>query len=94
MTIDKDKRTSVCWFNPSICPMPVEKQVAILYCGTHGLLHNVPLDKVTEFEERFLSSLELNHRADVLDVLKAGMINDEVMKILEDVAATVAKQFA
>ena len=94
LTIDKGQKNVRLLVQPQYCPMPVEKQVAILYCGTHGLLHNVPLDKVTEFEERFLSSLELNHRADVLDVLKAGMINDEVMKILEDVAATVAKQFA
>ncbi len=94
LTIDKGQKNVRLLVQPQYCPMPVEKQVAILYCGTHGLLHNVPLDKVTEFEEHFLSSLELNHRADVLDVLKAGMINDEVMKILEDVAATVAKQFA
>lgn len=51
--------------------MPVEKQVAILYCGTKGLLRNVPMDKVHEFETEFLRSLEMNYQADVLDKLKA-----------------------
>jgi F-type H+-transporting ATPase subunit alpha len=43
-------------------PMAVEKQIAILYCGTHGLLKNIPLEKVSEFEQNFLKSLELNIR--------------------------------
>ena len=74
--------------------MPVEKQVAILYCGTHGLLHNVPLDKVKDFERNFLDMLEMNHRTDVLDELKKGVIDDNVCKLLEETAQTVAKQFS
>jgi F-type H+-transporting ATPase subunit alpha len=74
-------------------PLAVEKQIAILYCGTHGLLKNIPLEKVSEFEQNFLKSLELNHQADVLDVLKSGVINDQVSKLIEETAAMVAKQF-
>ena len=74
--------------------MPVEKQVAILYCGTHGLLRNVPLAKVSDFERSFLDTLEMNHREDVLDVLKKGVIDDDVCKKLEETAEMVARQFS
>ena len=75
-------------------PMPVEKQIAILYCGTHGLLRDVPLDKVGEFERNFLEFLEMNYRMEVLDVLKTGVINDDVCKKIEETAEAVARQFS
>ena len=71
----------------------VEKQIAILYCGTHGLLRDIPLDKVSEFERNFLESLEMNYRMEVLDVLKTGAINDDVCKKIEETAEAVARQF-
>jgi F-type H+-transporting ATPase subunit alpha len=64
-----------------------------LYCGTNGLLKNIPLDKVTEFEKRLVSSLELNHQTDVLDVLKKGNITDDVTKIIRETSEKVAQQF-
>ena len=70
-------------------PMPVEEQIAILYCGTHGLLRNIPLESVHDFEAKFLEILRTLHRADVLDVLKSGKIDDNVTKILDSVAANV-----
>ena len=69
--------------------MPVEEQIAILYCGTHGLLRNIPLESVHDFEAKFLEILRTLHRADVLDVLKSGKIDDNVTKILDSVAANV-----
>lgn len=56
------------------------------YCGTQGLLKEVPLDKVHEFEARFLQELRTSHQRDVLDVLKTGVINDEIRGILEKTA--------
>ena len=73
-------------------PMSVEKQIAIIYCGTKGLLKNVPLDKVREFQDNFLTVLETSHR-DVLDTLRAGKLTDEVTSTLEKVAADVAGQY-
>ena len=78
---------------PQYSPMPVEQQIAILYCGTHGLLHDVPLDKVQDFERSFIESLQLNHQEDVLDILKTGVIDDNVIKAIEETAAMVTKQF-
>lgn len=94
LTIDKGQKNTRLLVQPQYSPMPVEKQVAILYCGTHGLLKDVPLDKVKEFERSFLEQLEMNHRNDVLDVLKTGVINDEVTQKIEETAAMVAKMFS
>ena len=93
-TIDKGQKNARLLVQPQYSPMPVEKQVAILYCGTHGLLKDVPLDKVSDFETQFLDSLERNHKDDVLGQLKQGIINDDVQKLLEETAAKVAAQFA
>ena len=92
-TIDKGRKNPRLLVQSQYSPLAVEKQIAILYCGTHGLLKNIPLEKVSEFEQNFLKSLELNHQADVLDVLKSGVINDQVSKLIEETAAMVAKQF-
>nr|WP_320058519.1 F0F1 ATP synthase subunit alpha [uncultured Bacteroides sp.] len=92
-TIDKGQKNVRLLVQPQYSPIPVEKQIAVLYCGTHGLLKNVPLDKVHDFEQNFLKSLELNHQVDVLDVLKSGVIDAAVSKAIEATAEMVAKQF-
>lgn len=94
MTIDKGQKNTRLLVQALHEPMAVEKQVAVLYCGTNGLLSNVPLHKVQDFEKEFLMVLELSHQADVLDVLKKGVIDDDVTAIIEKVAAEVAKRVA
>lgn len=93
LTIDKGRKNGQLLIQPQYSPMPVEQQIAILYCGTHGLLHDVPLDKVQDFERSFIESLQLNHQEDVLDILKTGVIDDNVIKAIEETAAMVAKQY-
>lgn len=92
MTIDKGQKNTRLLVQLLHQPMAVEKQVAVLYCGTHGLLSKVPINKVTEFEKEFLSTLELTHQQDVLDVIKSGVINDEVTDIIEKTAKEVARR--
>jgi F-type H+/Na+-transporting ATPase subunit alpha len=94
MTIDKGQKNTRLLVQALHEPMAVEKQVAVLYCGTNGLLSNVPINKVQDFEKEFLMVLELSHQADVLDVLKKGVINDDVTAIIEKVASEVAKRVA
>ena len=93
MTIDKGRKNAQLLIQPQYSPMPVEKQIAILYCGVHGLLRNVPLDKVEDFERSFQESLAINHQTDVLDVLKTGVIDENVEKGIRETAEMVAKQF-
>ena len=90
MTIDKGRKNELLLVQPVHHPMRVEHQIAILYCGTHGLMKEIPPEKVPEFEKEFLSRFELSHR-DVLNHLKEGDINDETAKIIETVAADIVK---
>jgi F-type H+/Na+-transporting ATPase subunit alpha len=73
-------------------PLTVEKQIAIIYCGTKGLLRKVPVNKVKEFEADFLGLMEAKHR-DVLDTLRAGKLTDEVTATIEKAAAEVASKY-
>ena len=93
LAIDKGQKNTRLLVQPQYSPMPVEKQVAILYCGTHGLLKDIPLNKVRDFERSFLDYMEREHAEDVLAELKKGNINDEINRKLEEAATTVAKQF-
>ncbi len=92
-TIDKGLKNEQLLIQKQYDPMPVERQIAILYCGTHALLKDVPLKKVAEFETTFFELLELKYRKEVLDVLKEGTINEQVMQLLESAAQEVASHF-
>ena len=70
-------------------PYPVEKQIAIIYVGTKGLMQRVPINKVKEFEKDYLTVLEAKH-SDVLVALKAGKYTDEITDTLTKVAREVA----
>ncbi len=74
-------------------PLPTEHQVAIIYCGTKGLLADVPVEKVSEFEKRFLVLLELKHKKTVLNPLRDGVINDEITNIITEEAKLLANQY-
>jgi F-type H+-transporting ATPase subunit alpha len=73
-------------------PVPVEEQIAIIYCGTKALLKDVPLKKVKEFEVDFIEYLRAKHQ-DVLETLRKGIIDDEIMQKLDNAAKEVAAKF-
>jgi F-type H+/Na+-transporting ATPase subunit alpha len=73
-------------------PMTVEKQIAIIYCGTKALLKTVPKQKIKEFETDFLEYLELKHK-DVLKQLREGQFNDEITKTLEAAALEISAKY-
>jgi F-type H+-transporting ATPase subunit alpha len=73
-------------------PMPVEKQVAIIYCGTTGLLKDIPTNKVRSFENEYLELLELRHR-DILDKIRDGQITGEITSVLEKIASELVVKF-
>jgi F-type H+-transporting ATPase subunit alpha len=89
MTIDKGQKNEALLVQAIHQPMSVEKQVALLYCGTKGLLSKIQLNQVKLFEKEFLSTLETMHQEDVLDVIKKGEINDTVTDIIEKIAEEV-----
>ena len=73
-------------------PVPVEKQIAIIYCGTMGLLKDVPVSKVKEFEKEYIEFLDLKHRS-VLDNLRDGILNNDITGTLEKVAAELTAKY-
>lgn len=93
MTIDRGRKNNRLLVQPQYSPMPVGEQVAILYCGTHGLLADVPLDKVSEFQTGFLQILRSTHKGDVLDELSRGVLSDSICQTIEQVAASVSGQY-
>ena len=91
--LDKGARNVEILKQPQYTPMKVEDQVAIIYCGTNGLLSNVPVDRVRDFETEFLFFMRQNH-ANVLENLRAGKLLDEDTKILRSVAADLSRKYA
>ena len=92
--IDKGRKNERLLIQPQYRPVAVEDEVACIYCGVNGLLNNVPLDKVAEFEKQLLQMLHARHQADVLDVIKAGKLTDDSTTKLTQAARDIAGQFA
>jgi len=90
--LDKGVRNVEILKQGQYSPVSVEKQVAIIYIGTKGLLRNVPVNKVREFEEEFLTQLEQRH-PEVLSAFKAGKFSDELTAVLETVAKDLASKY-
>lgn len=92
--IDKGRKNERLLIQPQYHPMAVEEEVAVIFCGTKGLLENVPLDKVAEFEHLLLQLLHAKYQADVLDQIKAGSLTDDVIAKLTDAAREIASRYA
>ena len=92
-TIDTGRKNERLLVQPQYKPVPVEEQIAVIYCGVNGLLESVPMDKVPEFEQLLIQYLHAKHQNDVLDVLKSGKIDDDVMAKLKDAAAEISGKY-
>jgi F-type H+-transporting ATPase subunit alpha len=90
-TLDKGKKNAALLIQPQYAPYSVEKQIALIYTGTKGLLFDLPVEKVVDFEKEYLKILELKYRKEVLDVLKQGILNEEIEEILTQTAAETVK---
>ncbi|MFA5443885.1 MAG: F0F1 ATP synthase subunit alpha [Bacteroidales bacterium] len=88
--LDKGQKNSQLLIQKQYNPLEVGKQIALLYCGTHGLLGRVPLDKIVVFEDKFLHVLESSHRKTVLEPLNRGEINEEIASLIESIAEQIA----
>ena len=89
MALDKGRKNNVLLVQPQYSPMPVGEQVAILYCGTKGLLRDLPIEMVEDFQTTFLSKMRAFHVDDVLAPLAAGQMNDDIAAIIEKEAASI-----
>ncbi|MCQ2375810.1 MAG: F0F1 ATP synthase subunit alpha [Salinivirgaceae bacterium] len=90
--LDKGRKNVEILKQGQYSPMPVEKQVAIIYCGVKGLLSDVPANKVQEFEADFLAQMEAKH-ADLLAEIKKGVINDEIENAIKALVANIVAKY-
>lgn len=93
MTLDRGRKNNELLIQEQYSPMPVAEQIAILYCGVHGLLADVPLEKVPDFQKNFLQIMRTTHKTDVLEQLQKGNLSEEVTSIIEHEANGVAAQY-
>ena len=90
--IDKGRKNERLLIQPQYHPMPVEEEIAIIFCGVNGLLSNVPAEKVADFEKQLLQLLHAKYQ-DVLDSLAQGKLTDEVSDKLKLAAQEVSASF-
>ena len=91
--IEKGKRNVEILKQGQYSPLRVEEQAAIIYCGTNGLLMDVPVDKIKEFEVEFISFLHQKHQ-NILDDLAAGKLNENITNTLESVVKELTQKYA
>ena len=91
MTLDKGRKNNRLLVQSQYSPMPVGEQVAVLYCGTKGLLRDLQLEQIEDFQSSFLSKMRAFHAEDVLGPLSAGATNPEIFNIIEREALSIVR---
>ena len=89
MALDKGRKNNRLLIQPQYSPMPVGEQIAVLYCGTKGLLKDLALDQIDDFQTTFLSKMRAFHSEDVLKPLSEGCVDDTVAAIIEKEASSI-----
>jgi F-type H+-transporting ATPase subunit alpha len=93
LTIERGRRNQEMLKQAQYSPVAVEQQVAIIYACTTGLIDNVPVNKVKEFEKEYLSILSSVHK-ETLEGLRKGKLDAEQTDVLKKVAKEVSARFA
>ena len=92
LIIDRGQINQEILKQPQYSPLRVEEQVAVIYCSSNGFFDGVDLSKVSKLEEEFLQHVNTNCKK-ALDDLASGVYNDKSLKILEDSAKDIAKNY-
>ena len=92
MTLDRGRKNNQLLIQPQYSPMPVGEQIAILYCGTKGLMSAIPVDKVRECQDSFLETMRNQHQ-DILDFLGSGKIDDAATDVIAETMANVSESY-
>jgi F-type H+-transporting ATPase subunit alpha len=90
--LDRGARNVEILKQPQYSPVPVEKQIAIIACGTRGLLQKVPVKSIHDFETEFLHHLEVSHK-ELLADLKQGKIDDQILAKIDSIAKETAAKY-
>lgn len=90
MTLDKGRKNERLLIQAQYSPMPVGEQIAVLYCGTQGLMADIDVEQVADFQKLFLDRMRSTH-SDILDVLSSGKVGDEQTSVIRQEAASVCE---
>ena len=93
MTLDRGRKNNELLVQPQYSPMPVAEEIAILYCGTHALLADIPLEMVKDFQQQFLQKMRSAYKETVLDVLSKGKLTEEVESLIKTEAKRISEQY-
>lgn len=91
MTLDKGRKNNRLLVQSQYSPMPVGEQVAVLYCGTKGLLRDLQLEQIEDFQSSLLSKMRAFHSEDVLGPLSAGNVDQKIYDIIEREALSIVR---
>ncbi len=91
--IDTGRKNQQLLIQPQYSPWPVENQVAVIYCGVNGLMEDVPVESVKEFEQQFVELVKAKYQKEVLDAIKGGRLTPEVEQKIRECAAEVSARF-
>lgn len=94
MAIDRGRKNNKLLIQPQYCPMPVGEQIAILYCGTKGLMSKIPVDKVPQFQDKFLQVLRAGHSTEVIEPLSQGKIDESIISTITKLAENICIELA
>ena len=92
MTLDRGRKNNQLLIQPQYSPMPVGEQIAILYCGVHGLMSAVPVENIRECQDQFLESMRNTHK-DTIDKLASGQLLDDDINVIKEVMTNVTAQY-
>jgi F-type H+/Na+-transporting ATPase subunit alpha len=92
LVLDKGARNVEILKQPQYTPFAVDRQVAIIYLGTQGLLREVPVKKIRDFEDQFLVEMESKY-PEVMAEFKKGNLPDDGIKKMSELAKHMIPQF-
>ncbi|MBW8051028.1 MAG: F0F1 ATP synthase subunit alpha [Cytophagales bacterium] len=92
LIIERGRRNQEILKQAQYSPMPVEQQIALIYCSTNGLIDMVPIDKVKDFEKQYLQILTAQH-VDILQALQSGKLDDNTTEVLKKVAIELVDRY-
>ena len=90
--LEKGKRNVEILKQNEGSPLSVEEQVAIIYCGSTGILSGVPVDKIKEFEAEFLNYMKNKHKKE-LEELKAGKLSTDITRVIRQVVEDLSQKY-
>ena len=92
--IDRGRKNERLLIQPQYSPVAVEEEVCVIFCGVNGLLTNVPVDQVADFEHSLIQLLHAKYQSDVLDAIKEKrVLTDEIIEKITEAAKEVSAKY-